>query len=151
MKTLLVFLLLCFSCSLFAQTLSEGTTFGFEIVPAHSNPTWIYDLELGGGIPSGSGGYLGNGFAIAEGYFTATFKAPSVPNPYHVSGTIADWFTPQAISPYCTVQSATLTDVTVSVGSKVLSSGYLAEYTQQFCQRDGVGWSGPGGLTVHAQ
>jgi len=148
--TLFVFLLACLTLSA-AQTLSEGSVVGLEVIPAHSNPTWIYDLELCCGIPSGKGGYLGNGFAIANGELTASFKAPSLPNTYYVTGQIADWFTPQAISPYCSVQSATLTNVTVSLGSKQLSANYVGEYVQAFCQRDGVGWSGPGGLTIHAQ
>jgi hypothetical protein len=68
-----------------------------------------------------------------------------------LSGTIDTWDTPQAISKNCSVQSGTLQNAQITFGTKVVATGMVAEYSQLFCQRDGVYWVGPGGLTVHAQ
>jgi hypothetical protein len=134
-----------------AQSLSEGSVVGLQVEPNPLNSTFVYDFELCCGYPSGLGGFLGNGFAYLDGGFNLFYKYPGAKTGYSFSGTIDTWYTPQAISNYCTIQSGTLNDGEILLGDKVVGTGLVAEYSQLFCQRDGVYWLGPGGLTVHAQ
>ena len=133
------------------QSLSEGSVVGLQVEPNPLNSTFVYDFELCCSYPSGIGGFLGNGFAYVDGEFTLLYKYAGAKNGYSFSGTIDTWYTPQAISNYCTVQSGSLNDGEIMLGDKVVGTGLVAEYSQLFCQRDGVYWLGPGGLTVHAQ
>jgi hypothetical protein len=133
------------------QTLSEGSVVGLQIMPNPLNGTFIYDFEICCGIPQGQGGFLGNGFSYVENQFSLFYKFPAQVNGYSLSGTIDTWDTPQAISKNCSVQSGTLQNAQITFGTKVVATGMVAEYSQLFCQRDGVYWVGPGGLTVHAQ
>jgi len=133
------------------QSLSEGSLVGLQVEPNPLNSTLVYDFELCCGYPSGPGGFLGNGFAYVDREWTLFYKRPPQITGYSFSGTIDTWYTPQAISNYCTMQSGTLKDGEIALGDKLLGTGLVAEYSQLFCQRDGVYWLGPGGLTVHAQ
>ena len=133
------------------QSLSEGSTVSLQVEPNPLNGTFVYDFELCCGLPSGPGGFLGNGFAYVDGYFDLFFKQPEAKNGYGFYGIIDTWYAPQAISNYCTVQSATLKDGVLTSPTGALIPNLVAEYSQMFCQRDGVYWLGPGGLTVHAQ
>jgi hypothetical protein len=133
------------------QSLSEGSVVGLQVEPNPLNSTFVYDFEVCCGYPSGPGGFLGNGFAYVDGEFTLLYKYPGTKTSYSFSGTIDTWYTPQTISNYCTIQSGTLKDGEIMLGDKVAGTGLVAEYSQLFCQRDGVYWLGPGGLTVHAQ
>jgi hypothetical protein len=143
-----VFLLLGAAWS---QTLSEGTVVGLQIEPNPLNATMVYNFEVCCGIPQGEGKFLGNGFAYAENTFSLFYKYPGQANGYSLSGTIATWDTAQAVSKNCSVQSGTFQNIQVTQGTAVLATGMVAEYSQLFCQRDGVYWVGPGGLSVHAQ
>ncbi|MFZ0798909.1 MAG: hypothetical protein WCA13_16165 [Terriglobales bacterium] len=134
-----------------SQSLTEGSVVGLQVEPNPLNGTFVYDFELCCGIPQGAGGYLGNGFGYANGGFSLYYKYPGQANGYSFSGTVDTWDTQQAISKNCTVQSGTLKDGQVTLGTKVQATGMVAEYSQMFCQRDGVYWVGPGGLSVHAQ
>ena len=133
------------------QSLSEGSVVGLQIEPNPLNGTMIYDFEICCGYPAGSGGFLGNGFSYNENNFSLFYKYPGATNGYSFSGTIDTWDTPQVISKNCTVQSGSLTNGQITLGTKAIATGLMAEYSQLFCQRDGVYWVGPGGLTVHAQ
>jgi hypothetical protein len=133
------------------QSLSEGSTVGLQIEPNPMNGTWVFDFEICCGIPTGNGGFLGNGYAYAENKFSLFYKYPGQVNGYSVSGTIDTWNTPQIVSKNCIVQSGTLNNAEITQGTKVVAAGMVAEYSQLFCQRDGVYWVGPGGLSVHAQ
>jgi hypothetical protein len=134
-----------------SQSLSEGSVVGLQIEPNPLNGTFVYDFEICCGFPSGPGGFLGNGFAYVENQFSLFYKYPGQVNGYSFSGTIDTWNTAQAISKNCTVQSGTLNNGAITQGTKVVATGMVAEYSQLFCQRDGVYWVGPGGLSVHAQ
>jgi hypothetical protein len=134
-----------------SQSLSEGSVVGLQMEPNPLNSTIVYDFEVCCGFPSGSGGFLANGFAYAQGKFSLYYKYPGATEGYSFSGTIITWDPPQEISKNCTVQSGTLNDGEITVDAKVIATGMVAEYSQLFCQRDGVYWLGPGGLTVHAQ
>ncbi len=131
------------------QSLSEGSVVGLQVLPNPVNNIVTYDFELCCGIPTGDGGYLGNGFEYVNGQFTAYWKAPQGKAGYLFTGNIGVWSEPQVIDQYCAVHSATLHEGTISYGSKQLATGLAAEYSQLFCQQDGVYWLGPGGLTVH--
>jgi len=133
----------------FGQSLSEGSVVGLQILPNPINNIVTYDFELCCGYPAGAGGFLGNGFAYVNGEFTAYVKRPPQEKGYLFTGAIVAWSEPQVIDRYCTVQSATLHDGTISYGSTQLKTGMVAEYSQLFCEQDGVYWSGAGGLTVH--
>jgi hypothetical protein len=133
----------------FGQALSEGSVVALQISPNQINNILTYDFELCCGYPYGPGGFLGNGFAYINGEFTAYWKGPRQTIGYLFSGAIVAWSTPQVIDRYCTVQSATLHNGTIAYGSKQLGTGMVAEYSQLFCEQDGVYWLGPGGLTVH--
>jgi len=133
----------------FGQSLSEGSVVGLQILPNPLNGMITYDFELCCGLPSGRGGYLGNGFDYANAEFTAYWKGPQEKDGYLFTGTIVNWKTPEMVDPFCTIQSATLQDGTISYGTKQLVAGMVAEYSQLFCQQDGVYWLGPGGLTAH--
>ncbi|MGA2978436.1 MAG: hypothetical protein ABSD76_02485 [Terriglobales bacterium] len=146
-KVLIAFLLLLGTA--FGQSLSEGSVVGLQILPNPINNIFTYDFELCCGIPAGQGGFLGNGFDYVNVQFTAYFKYPQGKVGYLFTGNIVTWSEPQVIDQYCTVRSATLKDGTISYGSKQLGTGLVAEYSQLFCQQDGVYWLGPGGLTVH--
>jgi hypothetical protein len=141
--------LLLLLATAFGQSLSEGSVVGLQISPNPVNNVLTYDFELCCGYPAGPGGFLGNGFAYVNGEFTASLKRPQQTTSYVFTGDIVAWSTPQVIDRYCTVQSATLHDGVISYGSKQLGTGMVAEYSQLFCERDGVYWLGPGGLTVH--
>ncbi|HKM86849.1 MAG TPA: hypothetical protein VJW96_11625 [Terriglobales bacterium] len=134
-----------------SQSLSEGSVVGLQIEPNPLNGTFVYDFEICCGYPAGSGGFLGNGFAYVESQFSLFYKYPGQVNGFSFSGTIDTWDTAQAISKNCTVQSGTLNNAQITQGTKVVATGMVAEYSQLFCQRDGVYWIGPGGLSVHAQ
>jgi hypothetical protein len=134
-----------------SQSLSEGSVVGLQIEPNPLNGTFVYDFEICCGFPAGSGGFLGNGFAYVENQFSLFYKYPGQVNGYSFSGTIDTWDTAQAISKNCSVQSGTLNNAQITQGTKVVATGMVAEYSQLFCQRDGVYWIGPGGLSVHAQ
>jgi len=134
-----------------AQSLSEGSVVALQVEPNPLNSTSIYDFELCCGYPSGAGGFLGNGFGYVDRELSLFYKFPQQQTGYSFSGTIDTWYASQAISNYCTLQSGTLKDGEIMLGEKVVGSGLVAEYSQLFCERDGVYWSGPGGLTVHAQ
>jgi hypothetical protein len=146
--TITLFLLLGTAWS---QSLSEGSVVGLQVEPNPLNGTFVYDFEVCCGYPSGPGGFLANGFAYAEDKFSLFYKYPGATEGYSVSGNIVTWDSPQAISKNCTVQSGTLNNAEITIGTKVIATGMVAEYSQLFCQRDGVYWVGPGGLTVHAQ
>jgi hypothetical protein len=133
----------------FGQSLSEGSVVGLQILPNPVNNIITYDFELCCGYPAGPGGYLGNGFDYGNAEFTAYWKGPLQKIGYLFTGNIAAWKAPEVIDPFCTVQSATLRDGTISYGSKQLGTGLVAEYSQLFCEQDGVYWLGPGGLAVH--
>jgi hypothetical protein len=133
------------------QSLSEGSAVGLQIELNPLNSTTTYDFELCCGYPAGSGGFLGNGFSYVDSKFSLFYKFPGATNGYSFSGAIDTWDTPQVVSKNCTVQSGTLNNVQITLGAKVIASGMVAEYSQLFCQRDGVNWIGPGGVTVHAQ
>ncbi len=132
------------------QSLSEGSVVGLRVEPNPQNSTFVYDFELCCGYPSGNGGFLGNGFSYANREFSLFYKYPGMTAGYAFSGSVDAWFTPQAIGD-CTLQSGTLNDGQIALGTKIIGEGLIAEYSQLFCQRDGVYWLGPGGLTVHAQ
>ncbi len=134
-----------------SQSLSEGSVVGLQIEPNPLNGTFVYDFEICCGFPAGSGGFLGNGFAYVENQFSLFYKYPGQVNGFSFSGTIDTWDTAQAISKNCSVQSGTLNNAQITQGTKVVATGMVAEYSQLFCQRDGVYWVGPGGLSVHAQ
>jgi hypothetical protein len=134
-----------------SQSLSEGSIVGLQIEPNPLNSTFVYDFEMCCGFPVGPGGYLGNGFAYVDGKFSLYYKYPRTTVGYSFSGTIDTWDPQQQVSKNCIVQSGTLKNGEVTYGTKVIATGMVAEYSQLFCQRDGVYWSGPGGLTVHAQ
>ncbi len=146
--TITLFLLLGAAWS---QSLSEGSVVGLQIEPNPLNGTFVYDFEICCGFPAGSGGFLGNGFAYVENQFSLFYKYPGQVNGFSFSGTIDTWDTAQAISKNCSVQSGTLNNAQITQGTKVVATGMVAEYSQLFCQRDGVYWVGPGGLSVHAQ
>jgi len=131
------------------QSLSEGSVVGLQVLPNPINNIITYDFELCCGYPGPPGGFLGNGFAYINGEFTAFMKRPKQASGFLFTGSIVAWKTPQVIDRYCTVQSATLQNGTMSYGTVQLGTGMVAEYSQQFCEQDGVYWSGPGGLTVH--
>jgi hypothetical protein len=133
----------------FGQSLSEGSVVGLQILPNPDNKIVTYDFELCCGFPAGLGGYLGNGFDYVNTKFTAYWKWPQQTDGYLFTGTIVAWAEPQVIDPFCTIRSATLNDGQISYGSTLLGTGKVAEYSQLFCQQDGVYWLGPGGLTVH--
>ncbi len=133
------------------QTLSEGSVVGLQIEPNPLNGTFVFDFEICCGIPQGQGGFLGNGFSYVENQFSLFYKYAGQANGYSLSGTIDTWDAAQAISKNCIVQNGTLKDAQITQGTKVVSTGMVAEYSQLFCQRDGVYWVGPGGLSVHAQ
>jgi hypothetical protein len=132
------------------QSLSEGSVVGLQIEPNPQNSTFVYDFELCCGFPSGNGGFFSNGFGYADREFSLFYKYPGATAGYTFSGSVKNWFTPQAIGD-CTLQSGTLDDGQIAVGTKIIGEGLTAEYSQLFCQRDGVYWLGPGGLTVHTQ
>ena len=146
--TITVLLLLGFASG---QSLTEGSVVGLQVAPNPMNSTFVHDFELCCGIPQGSGGFLGNGFSYAQDAFTLFYKYPGATNGFSFSGTIDTWGTPQAISKNCIVQSGTLKSGQVMLGTRAVASGMVAEYSQMFCQRDGVYWAGPGGLSVHAE
>ncbi len=146
-KVFIAFLLLLGTAV--GQSLSEGSVVGLQVLPNPVNTNIAYDFELCCGYPYGPGGFLGNGFAYVNGEFTAYIKRPQQKVGYLFTGMIGAWRKPQVIDRYCTVQSATLHDGTISYGSTQLGTGMVAEYSQQFCVQDGVYWSGPGGLIVH--
>jgi hypothetical protein len=133
------------------QSLSEGSVVGLQVEPNPLNGTMIYDFEICCGYPAGKGGFLGNGFSYNDNAFSLFFKFPGASNGYSFSGTVENWDTPQVVSKNCTVKSGTLTNGQITLGTKVVASGMAAEYSQLFCQRDGVYWVGPGGLSVHAE
>lgn len=133
------------------QSLTEGSVVGLQVEPNPLNSTFVYDFELCCGYPSGPGGFLGNGFSYFDRAWTLFYKRPQQTAGYSFSGTIDAWYIPQSISNYCTMQSGTLKDGEIMLGDKVVGTGLVAEYSQLFCQRDGVYWLGPGGLTVHAR
>ncbi len=133
----------------FGQSLSEGSVVGLQILPNPVNNDVTYDFELCCGYPAGGGGFLGNGFGYGNLEFTAFWKYPQEKVGYLFTGTIVAWSEPQVIDQYCTVQSATLHEGTVSYGSKQLKTGMVAEYSQLFCEQEGVYWLGPGGLSAH--
>jgi hypothetical protein len=137
--------------SAWGQSLSEGSVVGLQIEPNPMNGTFVYDFEICCGFPAGSGGFIGNGFSYVENNFSLFFKYPGQVNGYSVSGTIDTWDPAQTVSKNCIVQSGTLNNAQVTQGTRVVATGMVAEYSQLFCQRDGVNWVGPGGLTVHAQ
>jgi hypothetical protein len=145
MKTLLAILALSLAC--WGQTFSEGSVVGFQPLANH-NGTFTYDFELCCGIPGGSG-FLGNGFDIEDGTLRLFYKRPGAVSGYTVTGTISDWYAPQRISDFCTIQSATLENVWIQYQAKYIESEQAAEYSQMMCQQDGTYWSGPGGLVVH--
>jgi len=147
--TITFFLML--GAAAWGQALSEGSIVGLQVEPNPLNSTLIYDFEMCCGFPEGPGGYLGNGFAYVDNKFSLFYKYPGASVGYSLSGTIDTWNTPQQVSKNCFMQSGTLKDGEVTLGHKVMSTGMVAEYSQLFCQRDGVYWSGPGGLSVHAQ
>jgi hypothetical protein len=134
-----------------SQSLTEGSVVGLQVEPNPMNRTFVYDFEICCGYPAGSGGFLGNGFSYAENKFSLFYKYPGATSGYSVSGIIDTWDPPQTISKNCTVQSGTLTNGQVTLGTKAVATGMVAEYSQLFCQRDGVYWAGPGGVTIHAQ
>jgi hypothetical protein len=146
-KVFIAFLLLLGTA--FGQSLSEGSVVGLQVLPNPVNNIITYDFELCCGYPAGPGGYLGNGFDYGNAEFTAYWKGPLQKIGYLFTGNIAVWKAPEVIHPFCTVQSATLRDGTISYGSKQLGTGLVAEYSQLFCEQDGVYWLGPGGLAVH--
>jgi len=133
------------------QSLSEGSVVGLQVEPNPLNNTMVYDFEMCCGFPAGPGGFLGNGFSYAEDKFTLFYKYPGATIGYSFSGTIDTWDTPQVLTKNCFVQSGTLKNGNVMLGTRAAATGMVAEYSQLFCQRDGVYWVGPGGLTVHAQ
>jgi hypothetical protein len=71
-KIFIVFVLLLGTA--FAQSLSEGSVVGLQIMPNPINTTITYDFELCCGFPAGAGGYLGNGFDYKNAEFTAYWK-----------------------------------------------------------------------------
>jgi hypothetical protein len=146
-KVFIAFLLLL--ATAFGQSLSEGSVVGLQFMPNPENKIFTYDFELCCGYPSGPGGYLGNGFDYRSTEFTAYWKGPQQTAGYLFTGTIVSWAEPQVIDPICTIRSATLNDGKILYGSKQLGTGLVAEYSQLFCEQDGVYWLGPGGLTVH--
>ncbi len=148
MRNVFVAFLLLLGTAL-GQSLSEGSVVALQISPNPLNNILTYDFELCCGYPEGQGGYLGNGFAYVNGEFTAYMKRPKQEVGYLFVGAIVAWSAPQVIDRYCTVHSATLHDGTIAYGSKQLGTGMVAEYSQLFCEQDGVYWLGPGGLTVH--
>ena len=133
------------------QSLTEGNVVGLQVSPNPLNSTLVYDFELCCGIPQGPGGFLGNGFSYFNDKFSLFYKHSGQTTGYSFSGNIDTWDTPQVISRHCTVQSGTLKNGKVTLGTKAVATGMVAEYSQMFCQRDGVYWTGPGGLSVHAQ
>lgn len=136
--------------SALGQALTEGAVVGLQVEPNPVNSTFVYDFELCCGIPQGPGGFLGNGFSYAQGKFSAFYKYPGQQNGWSFSGSIDRWLTSQTISKYCTVQNGTLKNGVIVTPEKISVTGLAAEYSQMFCQRDGVYWSGPGGLSVHS-
>ncbi len=133
------------------QSLSEGSVVGLQVEPNPLNNTFVYDFEMCCGFPSGPGGFLGNGFAYVNDKFSLFYKHSGQVFGYSFSGNIDTWDTAQVISKNCIVQNGTLKNGKVTVGTKEVATGMVAEYSQLFCQRDGVYWAGPGGLSVHAQ
>jgi hypothetical protein len=133
------------------QTLSEGSVVALQVEPNPLNGTFVYDFEICCGIPQGQGGFLGNGYSYVENTFSLFYKYPGQVNGFSLSANIDTWDTPQVVSKNCNVQSGTLNNATITQGTKVIGTGMVAEYSQLFCQRDGVYWVGPGGLSVHAQ
>jgi hypothetical protein len=133
------------------QALSEGSVVALQVLPNPLNGTFTWDFELCCGEPAGYGGFLGNGFAYVDGTFTAFYRYPGEKAGYSVTGTIGTWDTGQIVSKYCTVQSATLQEVALEAPTGKVTNNLVAEYSQLFCQRDGVYWLGGGGLTVHAR
>jgi hypothetical protein len=133
------------------QSLSEGSVVGLQVEPNPLNTSMVYDFEICCGYPYGSGGFMANGFAYAQDKFSLYYKGPGASDGYSFSGTIDNWDTPQSISKNCVEQSGTLKNAEITLGTRVIATGMVAEYSQLFCQRDGVNWVGPGGLTVHAQ
>lgn len=134
-----------------SQALSEGSIVGLQVEPNPLNNTMVYDFEMCCGFPAGPGGFMGNGFSYADGQFSLYYKYPQARVGYSFSGTIDTWEPQQQVSKNCFVQSGTLKEGAINLGTKAVAIGMVAEYSQLFCQRDGVYWSGPGGLTVHAQ
>lgn len=135
----------------FGQSLSEGSVVGLQVLPNPVNNDLTYDFELCCGYPAGNGGFLGNGFSYARDEFSLLYKYPGTSTAYTVSASVVAFAAPEVIDEYCTVQSATLDNATVSYGAKRVASGLAAEYSQTFCQSAGVYWLGPGGLIVHAK
>lgn len=146
-KVFIAFLLLLGAA--FGQSLSEGSVVGLQVLPNPDNNIITYDFELCCGFPAGLGGYLGNGFDYRNAEFAAYFKGPQQTVGYLFTGTIIAWAEPQVIDPFCSIHSATLDEGKILYGTKQIGTGLVAEYSQLFCQQDGVYWLGPGGLTVH--
>lgn len=147
---ILVISLLFLSTFSFCQTpvLSEGSTVSMQLIPNPGQGA-TFDFELCCGEPQGKGGYLGNGFAYIDNNFTLYIKTTTMPIGYKVEGTIGQWFLPQPISPYCTVLSASLNEVTIYPTNGDIVTGLVGEYSQLFCGANGSYWAGPGGLTAH--
>ena len=70
----------------------------------------------------------------------------------YYSGTITTWFTPQSLSPWCTVQSGNLVGTFMISNPSATHTYYdvTADYSQQFCADPGRVQSG-GVLSLHIQ
>lgn len=131
------------------QNLSEGSVVSLQNFPNPVTGKFNYDFELCCGIPGGPGGYLGNGFAIHDGTVTLFYKLPKATQGFYFTGEVDIWNYPVAIDKNCVIQTGTFKNGLLSYGTKVLGTNFRAEFTQTFCQLDGEGWDGPGGLQVH--
>ena len=130
--------------------LSEGSVVALQVEPNPLNSTFVYDFELCCGYPYPPGGFLGNGFAYVNGHFNLFFKYAGQQKGFTVTGVIDTAFAPQPLNKFCVLKSFTLKNMTLENQGGMFFHGLVGEYSQQFCQRNGVFWSAGGELTVHA-
>ncbi len=138
--TLLTFLFL--SAALFAQVLSEGSVVAFQALPSPDGH-FVYDFELCCGFLGGEGGYLAPGYGYDDSYLSLTAHG------YTFAAQIYEWPDPDPLSDICYVQNGTLVDGILKLPNKQLVTGLVADYSQVFCEQDGIYWNGPGALVVY--
>lgn len=139
---LLVILALAIAAS--AQVLSEGSVVALQVLTNPDNSQVVYDFELCCGIQDGEGKFLAPGFGYDGSYFALSDHG------YQFAGTLYDFDDPVRIDDVCYSQTATITDGILELPDAKKVNGLVADYSQVFCEQDGVYWSAGGGLSVHS-
>jgi hypothetical protein len=146
MKTLAIALLVCSAC--YGQTLSEGSVFNVACV---QNPDGTTTVEwfVGGGIPSGKGGFIGNGFGYADGKFNAFYQPPQEFGRPAVSmtATIDAMVYLPPIDPDFSEIAFTLSDIHLT-GCGPETSFKQGRYYQGIYAEGNVQGEGPGGVVL---